>query len=305
MAQLSASELRKYDWRPEVFIKKLSEQTPFELRGGKKVKFSYAPGVDKILRSGTNQDLNKLTFVGSDGNIYKISDVVKNAEFGGRGAGSGTFKEDRELASLNEQIERAKIEIGSATIPIKVRNQTFNIFAAVSTPGTPKSDFHLVDANGKEVVWLSHKDGKTEKDFQQWGGLSQRSEPKVAAHAETKKFIADLLSSFPEGLPRATTLARKIRDKKLQNMSAYGNEFGGQFSRQNVTLMLQGPVKLTKKGKYYEIEAFHTHFNGEPLTGGYEPVFMAIYKGDRSDYGVKGTRIVIAPLGCRKITQMV
>ena len=31
-----------------------------------------------------------------------------------------------------------------------------------------------------------------------------------------------------------------------------------------------------------------------------ESVLMAIYKGDRSDAGVKGTRIVISPIGGRK-----
>lgn len=88
-------------------------------------------------------------------------------------------------------------------------------------------------------------------------------------------------------------------------MSVYGNEYGGLYSRQNTTLMLQGSVKLTKAGSNYKITAYHTHLNGEDMTGDYEPVFMAIYKGDRSDFGVAGTRIVIAPKGCRKITDYI
>ena len=88
-------------------------------------------------------------------------------------------------------------------------------------------------------------------------------------------------------------------------MAVYGNEFGGELSRQNTSLMLQGAVVLKKEGSYYKITAHHTHLNGEEMTGGYEPVFMAIYKGDRSDMGIKGARVVIAPIGCRKITDMV
>jgi hypothetical protein len=88
-------------------------------------------------------------------------------------------------------------------------------------------------------------------------------------------------------------------------MSVYGNEYGNKFGRQNTTLMLQGDVNLSKKGLNYEITATHTHVNGDDMTGDYEPVFMAIYKGDRSDFGIKGTRVVIAPVGSRKVTSII
>lgn len=305
MAQLSASEIRKYDWRPEVFIKKLNEGTPFEVKGGKKVEIVKPNGVEKILRKGSNAELNALRFGGKDGKIYKISDFVKSSEFGGKGEGSGTAKEDMALASLREQIGAAKVKEGSAVIPVKIGSTVYKVSDAVSTPGTPKSDFHLIDSNGKEVAWISHKDGKGAKDFQQWGGMSQRSEPKIYAHPEVQQFVSDLKRIYPNGLPRATTLARTIKDTKLKMMSVYGNEYGGLYSRQNTTLMLQGSVKLTKAGSNYKITAYHTHLNGEDMTGDYEPVFMAIYKGDRSDFGVAGTRIVIAPKGCRKITDYI
>jgi hypothetical protein len=59
---------------------------------------------------------------------------------------------------------------------------------------------------------------------------------------------------------------------------------------------------LKKNGIYYELDSNHVHYNGDPMTGEYEPVLTAIYKGDRSDAGVKGTRIVIMPIGGRKMT---
>jgi hypothetical protein len=305
MAQLSASVLRKYDWRAEIFIKKLDQGTSFEVVGGKKVELVKPKGVDKIIRDGSNAQLNALRFGGKDGKIYKLSDFVKTKEFGGKGEGASTAKEDMALASLREQISKAKMMQAAATIPVKIGSTTYSVFDAISTPGTPKSDFHLIDIDGKEVAWISHKDGTKAKDFQQWGGMSQRSEPTIYAHLEVRAFIDDLKQIYPDGLPRATTLAREIKDTKLKMMSVYGNEYGSRNSRQNTTLMLQGSVNLTKVGGYYKITAHHTHLNGDDMTGDYEPVFMAIFKGDRSDFGVKGTRIVIAPKGSRKITDFI
>lgn len=306
MAQLSGSELRKYSWRPEVFIRKLNEKSPFEVTGGKKVLIlTPAKSVEKILRTGSNKELNDLRFGDDKGHVWKLTDFVKNAEFGGKGAGSGTAKEDIALKELNDQIKAALVKEGRPEIQVKIGNKVYPCAMAVSTPGTPKSDFHLVDTNGKEVAWISHKDGSRARDFQQWGGLSRSKEPKLANHSETQAFISELLKIYPNGLPNATTLGRGIKDKKLKMMSVYGNEFGQQFSRQNVTLMLQGQVKLNKVGNYYTITATHTHINGEDMTGDYEPIFMAVYKGDRSDFGVKGTRIVIAPAGSRKISGII
>lgn len=302
MAQLSPAELRKYDWRPEVFIKKIKEETPFEVTGGNHVTLVMPKSGEKILRTGSTAELSALRFGSSAGTLYKLSDIVKTSDFGGKGARSGVAKEDRALNMLNDQLEKAKVELKSATVPIVIGRKTYHAFSAESTPGTPKSDFHLLDAEGNEIVWISHKDGRTERDFQQWGGMSERSERVIYMHAEVQKFIEDLKKVYPKGLPSATTLARKIKDKKLQSMSVYGNRFGESFGRQNVTVTIQGDIKLVKSGKSYKLEAVHVHINGEDMSGGYTPVFMAIYKGDRSDFGVAGTRIMIAPMGSRKIT---
>lgn len=302
MAQLSAGELRKYAFRPEIFIKKLNEKAAFEVKGGLKVVLIKPKGVEKVLRSGSSNELNALRFSDNKGKIWKLSDFVKTKEFGGRGAGSGTAKEDAALASLRNQIEQAKIKNGTAEIPIKIGSKTYMASDVVSTPGTPKSDFHLIDKSGVEIAWISHKDGSRAKDFQQWGGLSRTKEPKLFSHPETTKFVQDIHKIYPNGLPNATTISRKIKDTSLKMMSVYGNEYGRKLSRQNTTLMLQGDIKLVKRGQHYTITATHTHLNGDDMTGDYEPVFMAIFKGDRSDFGIKGTRVVIAPYGCRKIT---
>jgi alanine-alpha-ketoisovalerate/valine-pyruvate aminotransferase len=176
----------------------------------------------------------------------------------------------------------------------------YDVFDVVSTPGTPKSDFHLIDIDGKEIAWISHKDGRTAKDFQQWGGISQSKEPIIYSNEEVQAFIKDLKSNYPDGLPPATTLYRKIKNNKLKMLSVYGNNFGSALGQQNVTILLQGDIKLVKRNFSYELSSNNVHFNGDSIIGDFEPVLMAIHKGDRSDAGVKKTRIVISPIGGRK-----
>lgn len=305
MANLSAAELMKpgREYRSGVIIRKMTDGEPFELSNGNKIKFILNKKIISILSKDvkSSSDLNNIRFLGDDGNEYKLSDIKKNADFGGKGDRSSVAKEDAALESLNNQLNEAKKVLKSATVPIVIKNKTYQVASAESTPGTPKSDFHLLDINGNEIVWISHKDGRGPRDFQQWGGISERSEPTIFKHPETQKFVNDLKKKYPNGLPPATTLFRTIKDTKLKMLSVYGNAYGSSMNRQNVTILLQGPITLVKTGNKYKLNANHVHFNGDSVDSeGFEPVLMAIYKGDRSDAGVKGTRIVISPIGGRK-----
>lgn len=306
-AALSPAELRKYDWRSDVLIRKIKEKEPVQLVNNRMVIFDMPEDGENKIRNADGKELSGLRFKGNDGGEYKLSDILKNKDFGGKGAGSGTAKEDVALKSLIAQIDEAKSTVGKSTIPIKIGARFYDVYSAASTPGTPKSDFHLIDIDGKEIVWISHKDGKTPKDFQQWGGLSEKKEPIINRHKESQGFINDIKTKeYPNNdFPRATTLAREIEDPKLKNMSIYGNDFGKQFGRQNVTLLLQGNIKLVQAGDHFILESFHTHLNGERMSPEFEPVFLAIYKGDRSDFGIKGVRVVIAPRASRKITRYI
>lgn len=305
MANLSAAEITKAgrEYRAEIIIKKMNEGSAFELSSGKKIVFKKSAQVIAILNKKTKSsaDLNAIRFVGSDGKQYKLSDIKKNAEFGGKGDRSSVAKEDAALSSINSQLNAIKKATALAYVPVKVKSTIHKVVKAESTPGTPKSDFHLINEAGEECVWISHKDGSTAKDFQQWGGISERKEPLIFAHKETQKFVADLKAVYPKGLPSATTLYRHIKDDHLKMLSVYGNSYGGTLGKQNVSVLLQGPPEIKVSGKNYVLSANHVHYNGDSVDGdGFDPVLMAIYKGDRSDAGVKGTRIVISPVGGRK-----
>lgn len=298
--KMTPAEFVKYDWRIDVFLRKYKEEDSFTLATGRSIKFHYDPTIAKIMDKRNQQLLKNVRLLGQDKKEYVLSELGKDRDFGGKGAGAGTAVEDMELRSLQQQLDDIRSNIAQGTVKIKVGNKIYDIAGAETTPGTPKSDFHLLDVNGKEVVWISHKKGRTAKDFQQWGGVSQKSEPIIASHPEVQKFVSDLKKAYPQGLPNATSLYRKIDDDHLKNLSIYGNDYGKALGRQNVSILLQGAVKVIKSGSYYRLSANHVHFNGNKITGDYEPVLAAIYKGDRSDAGVKGTRIVIMPIAGRK-----
>jgi hypothetical protein len=303
MSSLSPGELFKYDWRREIFLKKYKNKEPFDLVDGSKKVFIPNKEIIGIVEKGVNPSaLTKLGLVTSDGNIYAFSKLEKTKEFGGKGAGFGTTKEDIELTSLQEQILALKSKLKSATVPIRVGNKTYNIAGAASTPGTPKSDFHLVDNDGKECVWISHKDGRSAKDIQQWGGMTEAA---IKNLPEIKKFAKDVFDKFDGVIPRATTVARKIKDSGLKNLSVYGVDYGKSLGQQNVSILIQGPVKLILFGKSYKFASNNIHLNGDAITGEFEPVLMAMYKGDRNNFNVRGARFAIQGIGSRKITEMI
>ena len=108
-------------------------------------------------------------------------------------------------------------------------------------------------------------------------------------------------------MPNATTVGRKISSPKLKKMAVYGQDVGnGSTGINNVDIVLQGPLKLKKVGSYYQLtSSFNPKSNGQPISGLYEPILLGVYKGDRSDHGIKGARITINPLGGRTVKQYV
>ncbi len=86
--------------------------------------------------------------------------------------------------------------------------------------GDPKSDLSLRDAGDKELFHISHKDGKTAKSAQQWGGISKKSgladEPAaVIFGTELKKYLTNLKGWGKEDLgEKGDADAKIIKDKQ-------------------------------------------------------------------------------------------
>ena len=111
---------------------------------------------------------------------------------------------------------------------------------------------------------------------------------------------------FGDSLPPASSVARKIQDVRLKNVAVFGNDFGKEFGINNVNAVMQGRLELTNESDFFTLNGSHyTIKNGEEPLFGYEPVFMAVHKKDRSDHWIKNCRLTINPLGSRKIKQFI
>lgn len=211
-------------------------------------------------------------------------DFYKTPEFGGKGAGSGTAAEDRHLVSFRKQLIELLSAEKSPYIKLKIGHRLINCADIISTPQTgsrfaPKADFSIIDHNGEEVGWISHKDGSKPEHFQQYGGLSDSV---FANISEVKKFVADLQKIYPEGLQSGISVKRKAKDKNVILMSVFGIEYGGKPGKQNVDEFHQGDMKLKKVNKHYVIASTHKGLNGEiPEDAGYICIYFARYTSDR------------------------
>lgn len=303
---LSPKELQKNGARLQTFIRKYETGQKFvPVRGewnNPTIELEVEEEKLEMLKRG---EFPK-AFKTKDGKVIAWSHLEKTNEFGGRGAGFSTRDEDIALGEINAML--AKMLNGNAEVELVIGDKTVNVAKFVSTPRNPKSDFHAVDATGNEVAWLSHKKGSKAKDFGQWGGMSDREMKVVYANMpeardEIGQFVKDVIDKYPDGaIPRKTTLARKITNGKLRGVAIYGNAFGGERGQQNVDLVLQGDPKFDGNRL---VATGSAHTNGEKLEGEFEPVLMAIYKGDRDNFGVKGARFSIYPAGGRKITEWI
>jgi len=210
------------------------------------------------------------------------TDFYKTGEFGGKGQGSGTAAEDRFLGLFREELSEKMAKEKKPFIKIKVNGRIVQVADCVQPKGTPKSDFNLVDMDGKAVGFLSHKAGRGPKDFQQYGGLSHNVFTRVPA---VKKFMQDAVTMFPNGLERGQSCYRPTNDKMLVTKSIFGVDAGGGQppGLNNVDEFHQGEMKLVKQGNSYIITSLHKGLNGDIPTknSGYECMIYARFTSDR------------------------
>jgi len=210
---------------------------------------------------------------------------------------------DVESAAMNElgAAIASAMSIAGGPIDIRLKQHTVkNIVGVRKTPGTPKSDFHLVDTNGEAVLHISHKKGSTPRDFQQWGGVT---EAKIAAHPEVRAFEELINQVYTGGrIPSGESAYMKIKSLQLKRMSIFGVNYNSASVDVNrVDVLLQGTPGLKKISKktYSFTASGHVHYLNDVISGGYTPVLSVMYRGDRSQMGLKGARVMIYPMGGR------
>ena len=309
MAGLSPAQLRKRN-NFSLFRTRIASRGDFTLVEGNGQKVKIDPAVANTLRSVEDLDQyqqgQSIVFPTTLKGEVRLTQLYKDSAFSGRTQNT-TAAEDAEVSSIRRKLEQIKNQTGSDFVNLQVGKNSYQVVNVESTPGTPKSDFHFRDVNGNMVGFVSHKDGSSATSIQQWGGMTPRGEPMIAAHPETQAFVQTCQAKFGNSMPRATTVARKIKDNRLKMMAVYGSGFGGGLSIQNVDVLLQGTVNITRTGvgRYKLVASANTHSNGDSIGGAYEPVFMCIYKGDRNNYGIKNARMVISGKGGRSIKEYV
>ena len=312
MVALSPAELAKRN-NFTLFVNRIKTNGYFTLNesNGKRVKITqkFAYQLNSL------QDLNKfkdnrgsvLLPTGTTGNgMIRLSQLYKDDAFKTR-KGNPNAKEEYQIKFVREQLEKIKEKIGSDFVKLRVGNNTYEVTEVEDTPGTPKSDMNFIGRNGVRLGFCSLKNGVTARSIQQWGGTSVAREPIIASHPEVQAFVKTAKEMFPTEIPQGTTVARKISDQKLKMQAIYGSGYGGSFGINNVNVVLQGTVRINSISptEYKITGSAMTHNNGSTLPSEYEPVLMAIYKGERNNYGIKNARLVISAIGGRRITQMV
>ena len=298
--KLTPGELLKpgREGRGETLCTKLENGDDFVLHDGSIVKFKKDKEVIATIRTGLSQKSNAIlgaVQLVSGSKKYKISDLAKTPEFGGKGAGSGTRAEDEALTDIIAKLQKLLEEEKKPYINVDINGKVVKCAGFESTFGTPKSDFHILDTEGNQVAWISHKKGTRAKDFQQYGGMVELSGAK-----ELEQFVADVKEHLKRGdsdgaLPMKTAFARKVKDKTVKMKTLFGKDYkaSGPDSVQNIDVLYQGVLGFKKVGKKYVITSSHTVFHGEEPTGDYEPYYYVRPEQAKTQFGIKGGRFFI------------
>lgn len=215
------------------------------------------------------------------------------------GKTGGLDVEARAIEMLNSAILGAMSIVGGP-ITIKMKHRSVsNIVGVEKTSGTPKSDFHCVDKNGKSVIFISHKKGSKPNDFQQWGGLTEKQ---IESHSYVKQFeqICKMLYGdvIPSGESLCGILPKNQEANDLKLMAVYGVDAPYKTPGINcVDVLIQGDPSLKQiSSNVFTFESTgHIHYIPDIPGDGFDPVLAMIYKGDRSNLGIKGGRASVYP----------
>lgn len=304
--RLVHNKLVKNPSRGETFLKKIKNGEAHTVKGGQFVidKDQYLK-FEKLMQDRTLPRLGRKQAVsvsgklnGSNKTIIYPHDFYKTTEYGGKGKGSGTKAEDANLAKFQEQLYKILEKENRTALPVRIgRGRIVQMADIVQPPGTPKSDFNIVDRNQNPVGFISHKDptlrasGEVGAAGQQYGGLTDQATKGIfKRNKELSDFIGAMILDHQEeheyqedafaGLYPGESYSRKVEDKRVVMQSIFGINYGSRPGINNVDEYHVGTMKLVKKGNAYEIVSLHKLRNGEMPKGEYTAYYHARYTGD-------------------------
>lgn len=302
---LSIGDLRKDENRPAAFVKKVADGLPFQTTEFTNVIVDLSE-LDKVKEFMTADDgkfpLNRtaMTVKTSEGELTIPKSFLKTPSFGGKGQGSGTSKEDAAMKDFNEKLNAILVKEKLGQISLSINGRKVDVSLMVKTEGKyqgkePKSDMTLVDAQGDPQAYISHKAGRTAKDYQQYGGLSYKQ---YAANKDVQKFMKAVLAEEPKGLSSGQSFFRKIKDKQLVKEAVFGPEYGGKPSISNVDEFHLGNMSLVGSGDGpYKITSTHKGNNGDMPKGEFEAYYFIRYQARRGAARAGGVTVPNARVG--------
>lgn len=298
-SNLSLHELYKYPWRIDKFLENYRNNEQFELFNGGFINLIFDPNIENRIKNREKNLVGNI-LLGIDGNKYKLSDLRKTKEFGGKGQGYSVKVETNEIESINKQIYEIKNQTLMSHIQVVIASNVYSITHCTKTFGTPKSDFHFMN-NNEEAVWISHKKGYKPTHFQQYSGITP-----FEYHVEISSFVNDIKQKFPQGIKTKQCLGRCVDDINLEMKSIYGLEYNIKpFNKENVTALIQGSIQFTRSDNYFMIQSNKLHKNGDILDGAYEPIMISRYNKERNQFGINNARFLISPKNGRKINEFI
>lgn len=329
----------------KLFLQKIKDGTPFELKNGGTVIIDAEKSADFLRALAQSQEPDsKARLFTTDGKRFGLGALQKTDEFGGKDSDYFVSKEIAARGQLDDLIKAAIKSLGPEVDAITIRVVemkeingekvedpivTFEDVIGVDDQGKvsgvdPKSDFRLIRKNGQPDVHISHKDGSSPKDMQNWSGVGPKSG--LSDHPEVIKFGEDIranhMVTLPDGtksFPRKMTIGREIEDPLLKRKAMFGPEYKpkGAGGAENVDLVAQGLFALktaeVKKEDgevqvVFNLSANHLisriGFDGN-FGNEYKPILTARYTGGRASFGVKNCRGLIYPKAGRTINKYI
>lgn len=301
---LQTTSFRDRPARIKTFIDKLKTNSEFTLQNGNTISFTDARIIKKnpvtdpkneekepqkeftFLKDGDKfgEQLDKLepgdrlSLTGSDGKTYKVSDLAKTQELGGKGKGieqPGKKSENTQLQTLNAGLEGGPFNI--EVIDYKGNSHILEgIEKAIPVEGRYKADMALISKSGSPI-YIQLKQIK----HRQLEGLVRSN---FAKDKEGKDLIIAFAQKVKAELEKGRLqepVVELIVDPRLQRLAVYGTDTGKATDKSVVTMYCIGDVQLTEgKEGTKKLTADTIYFYPE-IPEDNPPVLAAIDKGGR------------------------
>lgn len=309
---LKISDLRKDQNRVLAFISKVKGGDVFSTvdKGEVTISKSELKHVEFFMTvdNGYPKSGSSTVVKTNKGELTIPKDFLKTGEFGGRGAGSGTSAETQAMNYFNDNLNDKLTQLKRSYINLRINGRTVKCAAMVKTEGKyqgrePKSDMTIVDHTGKPVAYISHKAGRSAKDYQQYGGLSYAQ---YQNNKDIQNFMDDVIAASGGQLSTGQSFYRPIQDNKLIREAMYGPEYSRRLPTiSNVDEFHLGNMDLRGASRGpYTIESVHKGTNGEIPKGEFQAVFFARFQGSRGDARAGGRVLGKARVGIFPIAKI-